>query len=97
LEARTISERKREHFSRLSKADQKKEMAHGRTQLSAIFERYTKRMHSLSEFMRGLLQRYTHGGDLSSLSPNLTFDHLQLPFSPLRSGPKAASEPSSQK
>ncbi len=59
LEARTIAGGKREHFARLSKADQKKEMAYGRTQLAAIFERYTKRMHSLSEFMRGLLQRYT--------------------------------------
>ena len=34
-------------------------MAYGRAQLAAIFERFTKRMHSLSEFMRGLLQRYT--------------------------------------
>jgi putative transposase len=59
LEARTIAAGKREHFSRLSQADQKKEMAYGRAQLTAIFERFTKRMHSLSEFMRGLLQRYT--------------------------------------
>ena len=59
LEARTIAEGKREHFSRLSRADQKKESAYGRAQLAAIFERFTKRMHSLSEFMRGLLQRYT--------------------------------------
>ncbi len=59
LEARMITEGKREHFSRLNKDDQKKEMAYGRAELAAIFERYTKRMHSLSEFMRGLLQRYT--------------------------------------
>jgi len=59
LEARTIAEGKREHFSGLSKTDQKKEMAYGGEQIAAIFERFTKRMHSLSEFMRGLLQRYT--------------------------------------
>jgi REP element-mobilizing transposase RayT len=59
LEARTIAEGKREHFSQLSKTDQKKELTYGRAQLAAIFERHTKRMHNLSEFMRGLLQRYT--------------------------------------
>lgn len=59
LEARAILEGKREGYSRLSKADQKKEREYGRSELSAIFGRYTKRMHSLSEFMRGLLQRYT--------------------------------------
>jgi REP element-mobilizing transposase RayT len=59
LAARTIAEGKNEHFARLSKADQKKEKAYGRGQLTAIFERFTKRMHSLSEFMRGLLQRFT--------------------------------------
>jgi REP element-mobilizing transposase RayT len=59
LEARVIAEGKREHFSGLSRADQKKELAYGQAQLAAISERFTKRMHSLSEFMRGLLQRYT--------------------------------------
>jgi len=59
LEARAISEGKRENFARLNKVDQKKEMAYEKSQLSSIFERNTKRMHSLSEFMRGLLQRYT--------------------------------------
>jgi len=59
LEARLIAEGKREGYSRLSKADQKKERSYGQSQLAAIFERYTKRMHSLSEFMRGLLQRFT--------------------------------------
>ena len=59
LEARTLAEGKREDFSRLSQADQKKSKAFGREQLAAIFERYTKRMHNLSEFMRALLQRFT--------------------------------------
>jgi REP element-mobilizing transposase RayT len=59
LEARTLAEGKREDFSRLGKADQKKSKAFGHEQLTAIFERYTKRMHSLSEFMRALLQRFT--------------------------------------
>ncbi|MFT6182318.1 MAG: hypothetical protein ACI9NQ_001264 [Paracoccaceae bacterium] len=59
LEAREIADGKREGFSELSKADQKKEREYRHTQLAAIFERYTKRMHSLSEFMRGLLQRFT--------------------------------------
>jgi len=59
LEVREIMNGKREGYSRLGRADQKKEREYGRSQLAAIFERYTKRMHSLSEFMRGLLQRYT--------------------------------------
>lgn len=59
LEARVILNGKREGYSSLSKADQKKEREYGHRQLAAIFARYTKRMHSLSEFMRGLLQRFT--------------------------------------
>jgi putative transposase len=58
-EARIIAEGEREGFSGLSKGDQKKERDYGESQLSFIFGRYTKRMHSLSEFMRGLLQRFT--------------------------------------
>jgi len=58
-EARLIAEGKREDFKRLSKEDQKKSLEFGQAQLAAIFGRYTKRMHDLSEFMRGLLQRYT--------------------------------------
>jgi REP element-mobilizing transposase RayT len=59
LEAQEIMGGRREGHLRLSKADQKKELAYGRSQMAAIYERYTKRMHSLSEFMRGLLQRFT--------------------------------------
>ena len=59
LEAHEIMAGRREGHLRLSKADQKKELAYGRSQMAAIYERYTKRMHSLSEFMRGLLQRFT--------------------------------------
>ena len=51
LEARTLAEGKREDFSRLSQTDQKKSKAFGREKLAAIFERYTKRMHNLSEFI----------------------------------------------
>ena len=58
-EARLIAEGKREDFKRLSKEDQKKSLEFGRSELAAIFARYTRRMHDLSEFMRGLLQRYT--------------------------------------
>jgi len=58
-EARLIAEGKREDFKRLSKEDQKKSLEFGQAQLAAIFGRYLKRMHDLSEFMRGLLQRYT--------------------------------------
>jgi REP element-mobilizing transposase RayT len=57
--AREIMEGKRTGFSRLSKADQDKEIAFGRKLMTAIFARYTRRMHDLSEFMRALLQRYT--------------------------------------
>jgi putative transposase len=59
LEARLIADGKREGFLRLSKEDQAKERVYGRSQLAAIFERYTKRMHRLSGFMQGLLQRFT--------------------------------------
>lgn len=59
LEARAIAEGKREDSGRLGKAAQKKSLAFGKAQLAAIFDRYTRRMHDLSEFMRGLLQRYT--------------------------------------
>ena len=59
LEAQKIISGQREHFSSLSKANQAKEIAFGKRELAAIFARYTKRMHSLSEFMRGLLQRFT--------------------------------------
>jgi putative transposase len=59
LEAQEIMGGRREGHLRLGKADQKKELAYGRSQMAAIYERYTKRMHSLSEFMRGLLQRFT--------------------------------------
>ena len=48
-----------EGFERLSKADQKKSRKFWEGELIAIFERYTKRMHNLSLFMKGLLQRFT--------------------------------------
>jgi hypothetical protein len=57
--ARMIADGKREGFSELSKAKQKKEIAYGKSEIAAIFQRYTRRMHDLSEFMRALLQRYT--------------------------------------
>ena len=57
--AREIMEGEREGFERLSKGDQEKERAAGRALMAGIFERFTRRMHDLSEFMRALLQRYT--------------------------------------
>jgi len=57
--ARIIAEGKQEGFSDLSKAQQRKEIAFGRSEVTAIFNRYTRRMNDLSEFMRALLQRYT--------------------------------------
>jgi hypothetical protein len=58
-EAHALAEGQNEGFERLSEEDQEKSKAFGREKLAAIFERYTRRMHDLSEFMRGLLQRYT--------------------------------------
>ena len=58
-QARLRAEGKQDGFDRLSPTDQEKARAEGHRQLAAIFERYTRRMHDLSEFMRGLLQRYT--------------------------------------
>jgi hypothetical protein len=58
-QARALAEGRSEGFDRLDPAGQEHSKAHGRAQLAAIFERYTRRMHDLSEFMRGLLQRYT--------------------------------------
>ena len=57
--ARLIADGKREGFSELSKAQQKKEIAYGKSEITAVFQRYTRRMNDLSEFMRALLQRYT--------------------------------------
>ena len=48
-----------EGFEMLSKEEKKKSRAFWETTLIAIFERYTKRMHDLSLFMKGLLQRFT--------------------------------------
>ena len=48
-----------EGFERLSRADQKTSREFWEETLIAIFERYTKRMHNLSLFMKGLLQRFT--------------------------------------
>jgi REP element-mobilizing transposase RayT len=58
-EARILADGEQEDFERLGKEGQEKSRAFGRKKLAAIFERYTRRMHDLSEFMRGLLQRYT--------------------------------------
>lgn len=57
--AHLIADGNREGFSELSKAKQKKEIAFGKSEITAIYQRYTRRMHDLSEFMRALLQRYT--------------------------------------
>jgi len=48
-----------EGFEGLSIAEKKKSRAFWERTLIAIFERYTKRMHNLSLFMKGLLQRFT--------------------------------------
>jgi hypothetical protein len=48
-----------EGFAELSVEGQKKSRRSGEESLIAIFERYTKRMHNLSLFMKGLLQRFT--------------------------------------
>ena len=58
-EARRMMAGKWEGFKRLSKADQKTSREFWEETLIAIFERYTKRMHNLSLFMKGLLQRFT--------------------------------------
>ena len=58
-EARRMMAGKWEGFKRLSKADQKTSRKFWEDTLIAIFERYTKRMHNLSLFMKGLLQRFT--------------------------------------
>ena len=57
--AREIAEGKRRGFGDLSPEDQAKEVNYGKSCLAAIFSRYTRRMHDLSEFMRALLQRFT--------------------------------------
>lgn len=59
LQARQLIAGKYEGFARLSKKDQEQNKALGERTLREIFERYTKRMHSLSLFMKGLLQRFT--------------------------------------
>jgi hypothetical protein len=46
-------------FERLSPAAQRKNSRLGERTLQEIFERYTKRMHNISLFMKGLLQRFT--------------------------------------
>jgi hypothetical protein len=96
LEARAIAEGKRGHCSRLGKADQKKEMAYGRAQRAAIFERYTKRMYSLSEFMRGLLQRTRWFNKRHGMRGTLWEDcfHSVIVQSGLASRTKAASSKS---
>ena len=48
-----------EGFEGLSKEEQTRSRAFWERTLIAIFERYTKRMHNLSLFMKGLLQRFT--------------------------------------
>lgn len=48
-----------EGFERLSKVEQKLSRKFLEGELRGIFERYTKRMHNLSLFMKGLLQRFT--------------------------------------
>ena len=58
-EARRMMAGDWEGFERLSKADQKTSRKFWEDTLIAIFERYTKRMHNLSLFMKGLLQRFT--------------------------------------
>lgn len=48
-----------EGFDRLSAREQKQNRAAGQRELAAIFERYTRRMHDLSKFMKGVLQRFS--------------------------------------
>ena len=58
-EARRMMAGDWEGYERLSKEDQKVSREFWEGTLRAIFERYTKRMHNLSLFMKGLLQRFT--------------------------------------
>ena len=58
-EARGMMAGEWEGFERLSKKDQKTSRKFWEGALVAIFERYTKRMHNLSLFMKGMLQRFT--------------------------------------
>ena len=58
-EAHALADGQNDGFERLSEEDQEKAKVFGREKRAAIFKRYTRRMHDLSEFMRGLLQRYT--------------------------------------
>jgi len=58
-EARRMIAGEWEGFEGLSIAEKKKSRAFWEKSLIAIFERYTKRMHNLSLFMKGLLQRFT--------------------------------------
>jgi putative transposase len=58
-DARQFITRKHEGFERLAREDKDKNRALGERTLQDIFERYTKRMHNLSLFMKGLLQRFT--------------------------------------
>lgn len=46
-------------FDRLSPTAQRKNSSLGERTLQDVFERYTKRMHDISLFMKGLLQRFT--------------------------------------
>jgi len=58
-EARRMISGDWEGFEGLSMTEKKKSRAFWERTLIAIFERYTKRMHNLSLFMKGLLQRFT--------------------------------------
>ncbi len=58
-EARRMMTGDWEGFERLSKEDQRVSREFWERTLQEIFERYTKRMHNLSLFMKGLLQRFT--------------------------------------
>jgi hypothetical protein len=58
-EARRMIAGEWEGFEGLSIAEKKKSRAFWEKNLIVIFERYTKRMHNLSLFMKGLLQRFT--------------------------------------
>ena len=58
-EARRMIAGEWDGFERLSREEKKKSRAFWERSLVAIFERYTKRMHDLSLFMKGMLQRFT--------------------------------------
>lgn len=58
-EARRMMAGQWDGFERLSDQDQEVSRRHWESKLQKIFRRYTKRMHHLSLFMKGLLQRFT--------------------------------------